>query len=232
MTKNYLCIIPARSGSKGIKNKNIVKLKKKPLIQYTIDVAKKLKKHCEIVVSTDSLKISKIAKKNKLKFYGLRPKKLSGDYALTKDVVKFELNRVERKLKKKFYAIILLQPTCPIRKENSLKKAIKSLNRNLFDSVVSVSEVGPHHPYRMKIFKNKYLKNFMHFKNENMKPRQKLPKIYIRSGSFYLIKRDAFLKYNSLVGRKCKGIILKGLESVNIDKKEDLDYLKLKIKWK
>jgi len=230
MTKNYLCIIPARSGSKGIKNKNIVKLKKKPLIQYTIDVAKKLKKHCEIVVSTDSLKISKIAKKNKLKFYGLRPKKLSGDYALTKDVVKFELNRVERKLKKKFYAIILLQPTCPIRKENSLKKAIKSLNRNLFDSVVSVSEVGPHHPYRMKIFKNKYLKNFMHFKNENMQPRQKLPKIYIRSGSFYLIKRDAFLKYNSLVGRKCKGIILKGLESVNIDKKEDLDYLKLKIK--
>ena len=185
MTKNYLCIIPARSGSKGIKNKNIVKLKKKPLIQYTIDVAKKLKKHCEIVVSTDSLKISKIAKKNKLKFYGLRPKKLSGDYALTKDVVKFELNRVERKLKKKFYAIILLQPTCPIRKENSLKKAIKSLNRNLFDSVVSVSEVGPHHPYRMKIFKNKYLKNFMHFKNENMQPRQKLPKIYIRSGSFY-----------------------------------------------
>ena len=82
----------------------------------------------------------------------------------------------------------------------------------------------------MKIFKNKYLKNFMHFKNENMQPRQKLPKIYIRSGSFYLIKRDAFLKYNSLVGRKCKGIILKGLESVNIDKKEDLDYLKLKIK--
>ena len=230
MTKNYLCIIPARSGSKGIKNKNIVKLKKKPLIQYTIDVAKKLKKHCEIVVSTDSLKISKIAKKNKLKFYGLRPKKLSGDYALTKDVVKFELNRVERKLKKKFYAIILLQPTCPIRKENSLKKAIKYLNRNLFDSVVSVSEVGPHHPYRMKIFKNKYLKNFMHFKNENMQPRQKLPKIYIRSGSFYLIKRDAFLKYNSLVGRKCKGIILKGLESLNIDKKEDLDYLKLKIK--
>ena len=97
------------------------------------------------------------------------------------------------------------------KKREFFKKAIKSLNRNLFDSVVSVSEVGPHHPYRMKIFKNKYLKNFMHFKNENMQPRQKLPKIYIRSGSFYLIKRDAFLKYNSLVGRKCKGIILKGL---------------------
>jgi CMP-N,N'-diacetyllegionaminic acid synthase len=202
MTRNYLCIIPARGGSKGIRNKNIVKLKNKPLIQYTIDVAKKIKKHCEIVVSTDSIKISKIIKKNKLNFFGLRPKNLSGDFALTKDVVKFELNRVEKKLNKKFYAIILLQPTCPIRKINTIKKAILSLNQNLFDSVVSVSEVGSYHPYRMKIFKNDYLKNFMHFKNENMLPRQKLPKIYIRSGSFYLIKRDAFLKYDSLVGKK------------------------------
>tara|TARA_B100000242_G_C43021968_1_gene475642 strand:- start:64 stop:756 length:693 start_codon:yes stop_codon:yes gene_type:complete len=230
MTKNYLCIIPARGGSKGIKNKNIIKLKKKPLIQYSIDVAKKLKVHSEIVVSTDSLKISKIVEKNNLNFFGLRPKELSGDYALTKDVVKFELNRVEKKLNKKFYAIILLQPTCPIRKVETLNKAIKILNQNLFDSVLSVSEVGAYHPFRMKIFKNKYLKNFMHFKNENMLPRQKLPKIYIRSGSFYLIKRDAFFKYDSLVGKKCKGIILKGLETVNIDKKEDLDYLRLKIK--
>tara|TARA_B100001121_G_C18572774_1_gene565830 strand:- start:158 stop:850 length:693 start_codon:yes stop_codon:yes gene_type:complete len=230
MSKKYLCIIPARGGSKGIKNKNILNLKKKPLIQYTIDIAKKLKDHSEIVVSTDSLRISKIIKKNKLNFFGLRPKKLSSDYALTKDVVKFELKRIEKKLNKKFYAIILLQPTCPIRKIETLNKAIKFLNQNLFDSVVSVSEVGACHPYRMKIFKNRYLKNFMHFKGENMLPRQKLPKIYIRSGSFYLIKRDAFLKYNSLVGKKCKGIILKGLEAVNIDKKEDFDYLKLKIK--
>ena len=63
MSKKYLCIIPARGGSKGIKNKNILNLKKKPLIQYTIDIAKKLKDHSEIVVSTDSLRISKIIKK-------------------------------------------------------------------------------------------------------------------------------------------------------------------------
>ena len=70
----------------------------------------------------------------------------------------------------------------------------------------------------------------MHFKNENMLPRQKLPKIYIRSGSFYLIKRDAFFKYDSLVGKKCKGIILKGLEAVNIDKKGRFRLFKIKIK--
>ena len=63
MKKKYICIIPARSGSKGIRNKNIVKIKNKPLIQYSIDTAKKLKKYCEIVISTDSHKILKIIKK-------------------------------------------------------------------------------------------------------------------------------------------------------------------------
>jgi CMP-N,N'-diacetyllegionaminic acid synthase len=230
MAKKYLCIIPARKGSKGIKNKNIILLKQKPLIQYTIDIARKLGKNFEVVVSTDSRKIYKIIKKNKLNFFGFRPKKLSGDYALTKDVVKFELKKVEDTLKFKFFGIILLQPTCPIRKITTIVRAIKLLNKKKYDSIISLSEVGAYHPYRMKIFQNGYLKNFMKFKNENMLPRQKLPKLYIRSGSFYLIKRDIFLKYNSLVGKKCKGIILKGLETINIDKIEDLEYLKLKLK--
>jgi len=230
MTKKYLCVIPARKGSKSIKNKNIILLKQKPLIQYTIDLAKKLGKNFEIVVSTDSRKIYEIIKKNKLNFFGFRPKKLSGDYALTRDVVKFELKKIENKLKLKFFGIILLQPTCPIRKKNTVIKATKFLNRKEYDSVISVSEVGSYHPYRMKIFQKRHLKNFMKFKGENMQPRQKLPKVYIRSGSFYLIKRDIFLKYNSLVGKKCKGIILKGLETINIDSIEDLEYLKLKLK--
>ncbi len=57
MKKNCLCIIPARAGSKGVKNKNFKLLNEKPLIQYTIDVAKKIGKHCDIVVSSDYKKI-------------------------------------------------------------------------------------------------------------------------------------------------------------------------------
>ena len=63
-----------------------------------------------------------------------------------------------------------------------------------------------------------------------MAARQKLPKIFIRSGSFYIIKRDSFLKENSLVGKKCKGLVLKGLETTNIDQKVDLEYLRLNLK--
>ena len=230
MKKKFLCVIPARAGSKGIKNKNVSLLNNKPLIQYTIDTAKKIRGNCQIVVSTDCQKVLKIIKKNSLKFYGYRPKKLCTDYALTKDVVKYELKKFEKIYKFKFFGIILLQPTCPIRKVSTIKKAMNYLNKKSFDSVVSVCDVGPNHPYRMKIFKGNYIKNFMSFKKENMTARQKLPKIFIRSGSFYIIKRDSFLKENSLVGKKCKGLVLKGLETTNIDQKVDLEYLRLNLK--
>lgn len=225
--KNFICIIPARAGSKGIKHKNLVKIKNKPLIQYTIDVAKKLSKHCEIVVSTDSLKIRKICIKNKLDFYGLRPKRLSSDIALTKDVVMYEVKRIEKRLNKKFFGILLLQPTCPIRDYKKLMKSMRILKNEKFNSVVSIAAVGATHPFRMKKIVNGYLKNYMNFKKENMTPRQNLPKVFIRSGSFYFIKRNYFFKNKSLVGDKCFGYELDGLETTNIDSLNDLLFLKL-----
>ena len=98
--RENLCIIPARKGSKGIKNKNIISFCGKPLIQHTFDTAKKIKNEFDILVSTDSDKIRKLALKNKFYFLGSRPKILSGDKVETKDVLKYELKRIE-KLKKK-----------------------------------------------------------------------------------------------------------------------------------
>ena len=74
----------------------------------------------------------------------------------------------------------------------------------------------------MKTIRNGYLKNYINQKRENMIPRQKLPKVYIRSGSFYLIKKNKFLKYKSLVGEKTGYVILKNIYSLNIDSIEDL----------
>ena len=125
---------------------------------------------------------------------------------------------------------MLLQPTCPIRNLNKIKKAFKIIKKNQYDSLVSVSSVSGFHPVRMKKFNKNYLVNYLESKKENMLPRQNLPKVYIRSGSIYLIKRYAFLKYKALVGRKCYGMILEGLESTNIDTIEDLSLLKLKLK--
>ena len=228
--KEIICIIPARKGSKGIKNKNLKKIKNKPLVQYSIDSAKKISNLAEICVSTDSTLIRKIALKNKIKFYGLRPAKLSGDYTETKDVVKYELLKYEKIYKRKFKYILLLQPTTPIRNVNLLRKIIRLIkNDKKIDSVISVKDVGGNHPLRMKIFKSGLLKNYSGKKKEDMRPRQKLPKVFIRSGSFYLISRSFFIKYISLVGKNCYGIILRGLESTNIDNILDLKYLEMKI---
>jgi len=230
--RENLCIIPARKGSKGIKNKNVINFRGQPLIQHTFNIAKKIKTHFDILVSTDSKRIKKLAITNNFYFLGLRPKKLSGDKVETKDVLKYEIKRIEKLKKKKYKNILLLQATVPFRNHKKIFLSLKKVNSNVFDSVVSVSDVGAAHPLRMKIFKSKYLINYIKQKKENMKPRQSLQKVFLRSGSIYLFKRDVLMKTNSLVGQKCYGMVLKGKETINIDSIEQLDYLRSKYEKK
>lgn len=230
--KKILTIIPARAGSKGIKNKNIINLNGKPLIQYSLDIAKKISNISDICISTDSKKIKSIVIKNNINFHGYRPKYLSEDNSLTIDVVKYELKKFESFFKKKYDFILLLQPTCPIRSIKHLKKIINMVTfaKNKYDSGISVKKVDANHPYRMKVFKKKYLKNFTGNNKEDMRPRQKLPPVYIRSGSYYFIKRDVMKKNNSLVGNNCFGLVLDNIYSSNIDNTDDLNLLRLKMK--
>jgi CMP-N-acetylneuraminic acid synthetase len=230
--KKILTIIPARGGSKGIKNKNIKILDGKPLIKYSLDIAKKIVHISDICISTDSKKIKSIIKKDSINFYGYRPKNLSGDASLTIDVVKYELKKFQKIFKKKYEYILLLQPTCPIRNINHLKIIINTVmsKKNNYDSGVSVKKIDANHPFRMKVFKKNYLENFMGTKKEDMRPRQKLPPVYIRSGSYYFIKTDILKKKNSLVGNKCFGFILNDIYGFNIDDIDDFNLLKMKMK--
>ena len=230
--RENLCIIPARKGSKGIKNKNIINFRGQPLIQHTFNIAKKIKNQFDILVSTDSKRIESLALKNDFYFLGLRPKVLSGDKVETKNVLKYEIRRIEKLKKKKYKSILLLQATCPFRNYKDIFLSLRKINSNSYDSVVSVAEVGADHPLRMKIFKSKYLVNYIKQKKENMKPRQLLPKVFLRSGSIYLFKRDVLMKTNSLVGKKCYGLILKGKKTINIDSKDQLKILRSKYEKK
>ena len=99
--KKIIAIIPARGGSKGIKKKNIASLKGKPLIFYSIKEAKKSKLISDLVVSTDSNEIAKIAKKYGAQVPFIRPKNLSTDFAGSAPVIKHALNFMEKFKKKK-----------------------------------------------------------------------------------------------------------------------------------
>ena len=216
--KNTLCIIPARWGSKGIKNKNIINFGKKPLIYHTYEFAKKLNFIKQIIISTDSEKYLNICEKFGLNSKKLRPKVLSKDDVLTSDVIKYELSCLSKTLQKEIKYVLILQPTCPFRRIDQFNKAYKKLQSG-YDSVISINEVKEH-PFRMvtKDKKNN-VKNFC--KEVNFKPRQDLKKIFLRSGSMYFHKKTIFKKKRFSLGKKVFGIEVLGKYKTNIDTFDD-----------
>ena len=113
MKDEVLCVIPARGGSKGIPSKNIQKICGKPLIQYTIETAKNSKLISRIIISTDSEKIAKIARKLGVEVPFMRPKKISNDYyhiwdeyqkkSSNESILLHEIDKLEMALQAKFY---------------------------------------------------------------------------------------------------------------------------------
>ena len=152
-----LAIVPARSGSKGIKNKNIKKINKIPLLGFTGIFIKKLNFIDNAVCSTDSKLYAKLAKNYGLDTPFLRPVSLSGDRIGDVDVLKHALLRSENYYNKKFDLVIMLQPTSPLRKVRDLVNAINQLFINNLDAIWSVSPTDlKNHPYKqLLISKNK-----------------------------------------------------------------------------
>jgi len=233
MKKKILAVIPARKGSKRIPGKNMRLLDKKPMIYYSIREAIKSKMITNIVVSTDSKKIFKYAKRfKKIDVPFLRPTNISGDNVETYPVVKHAILEMERIKNISYDLVVLLQPTCPLRTHKHIDESILIYNKKNADSVISVVSVGANHPYRMKkIKKNGKLINLMsNLSQENMKPIQKLPSVYIRNGAIYLSTRDQIVKKNSLVGKKVFPYIMTEEKSINIDTFDDLLIARKKIK--
>ncbi len=124
-----IAIIPARGGSKRIKNKNIKSFNKRPIIFWSIKTAINSKIFNKVIVSTDNLKIKKIAQKYGAEVPFLRPKSISGDYATTRDVIKHAMN-FYYKNSNKIEDFCCIYPTSPLLKEKTLIKAFKIYKKN------------------------------------------------------------------------------------------------------
>ena len=213
-----LLIIPARKGSKGVPKKNSRLLGNKPLVSYTIELAKKFKSdQVDILVTSDCKNILSIARKNNVITY-LRSNALSDDKATMLDVVEDVLKNVN----KEYESIILLQPTCPFRKEKHLKEAIDILESKKYSSAISYIKVDDHHPARMYKIKNNLMEP-LEPKYESLN-RQDLPNIYLRSGSIYGISVEVFLTTRTFFQKDAYMILHESpIEAVNID--NELDFL-------
>jgi len=224
LEKKILGVIPARGGSKGVKNKNITSLNGKPLIAYTIDAAKKSKLLTHAVVSTDNTVIASVAKKYGGDVPFMRPSNLATDSAPSAPVVAHALQFMEEHHGLTYDAIMLLQPTTPLRLASDIDRAIELWLNSDSDSLVSVVNVGAEHPLRMKRIVGERLVNYIDQGMEDMRPRQELPAVYIRNGAIYLTSRELFVATKSLVGEDVVPYIMPEERSVNIDASKDLFY--------
>ncbi len=200
---NILAIIPARAGSKSIKNKNLIKIKNKPLIYYPIQTAKKSNFINRIIVSTDSTKIKKTAIKYGAEVPFLRPKKISGFLSKDIEYLKHCIRWLEKKDNYKPDFLVLLRPTTPFREKNIIDKAIKFFLKNKSDSLRSVS-VSKETPFKTWNKKGKFmvpLYGLKQIKKTNY-PRQKLKKFYWQNGYVDIIKPSTIRKYGNELGNK------------------------------
>lgn len=219
-----LGIIPARKGSKGIPNKNFIKINnRKRLIDYTLLEAKKSRLLSKIVLTTDDDRIINHSKKYKLDFVIKRKKKYSTDHVKSVDVVLDVLKKIKNY---KADLIMLLQPTSPLRKSRHIDESIRLFCNQYkkFNSLVSVTLLEEPHPFKLKKIQNKFLVPFL--KNTNSEiPRQQLDKVYKLNGSIYLIKKN-ILEYKKSFFDKTMPYIMDEKYSLNIDTINDLKLLK------
>jgi CMP-N,N'-diacetyllegionaminic acid synthase len=220
MSKDTLCIIPARSGSKGIKNKNIIEIKKKPLFIHSLDFAKKLNFIKKTIFTTNSKKYLNIAKEYGYNFYNLRPNELATDTIETSDVIKYEIKNLNKNILKGIRFILVLQPTCPFRKISDFKDAYKKL-RNNYDSVITIRKAKEQPERMMRKGKNGKIYNLND--KVNFKPRQNLQQLYLRAGSMYFFKINMLNNKKFNLGKKVYGIEVQGKYKINIDDIDDFN---------
>ncbi len=209
--EDILVVIPARGGSKGLPGKNIKELCGKPLIAYSIDVARAITTDENMCVSTDDQKIIDVVENYGLKVPFVRPAELATDTATTNDVLLHAVNFYEKQ-GKHFDKILLLQPTSPLRTTAEVKEAI-DLYRDDIDMVVSVTK--SHAP---AVLCNDNEDGFVEIVyNKTVGGRQSLPTFYEFNGAIYVININS-LKAKGLGGfdRRIKYVMPKET-SVDID---------------
>ena len=213
---DFIFLVPARKGSKGIKGKNLVKINKKELIVRTFESLKGMKKENKYVL-TDDNKVKNIAKKYNIDTSYFRKKILSGDDVELIDTVKdFCIHLGTRKAYK---YVVILQPTSPFRTFLDIKKSLQKFKKNNYSSLFSISP-SMEHPNDC-IFIDK--KKIQYFINQKNSMRQFYKKSFFINGAIYVSEKKNIFN-DKFINKKNHGTyIMKKINSLDLDDKEDLD---------
>ena len=215
--KKILCIVPARSGSKGLKNKNILKIKNKELIYYPIKAGLKSKYIDYVLFSSDSKKFMKIAKKYKAECPFTRPKKFSLDSSTSFEVIKHGIDFLKIYKNKIFDYVICLEPTSPLTTSVDVDESIRKIIDSKSKSLVGVMKSEKFSiPYHFKMDKKRGITPAVKG-NDFRKRRQLVKNTFILDGSLYIANIKDYIKYKGFFTSKTIGWIMPKIKNIEID---------------
>lgn len=224
--RRVLALIPARGGSKGIKNKNIVELCGQPLISYTIQAAKMSRYIDTVMVSTDSQEIRKISQQYGAEIPFDRPAELATDEAKTIDTVIYTIEKL-KELELHYDVLVLLQATSPLRTVDDIDGAIEKYIASNEQDVVGVSKVTDSPILIRTIEENGSLKKLLEMCSSVR--RQDMPDYYRVNGSVYVNKIDNLSGKTSFNDNPIPYIIEQS-HAIDIDEPLDLEMASVIIK--
>ena len=211
----FIVIIPARKGSKRIKNKNLLKIKNKPLFNYTLEAAISCKKISKIIVTTN---IKKLLKKNTNKiFYVKRPEYLCKDNCSTESAMTHAMDTLKILFKDKSSNVVLLQPTSPLRNSRDISNAITNYKKNKYDSLFSAYEK------KFSIWEKKKKKFYrINYSSKKRKRGQNMKNVLVENGAIYIFNALDYKIYNNRLFKKIGVHLMSKKNSVEIDEIQDL----------
>ncbi len=220
----FISVIPARKGSKSIKNKNVIKIKNKPLIEYTFDQINrsKLSRKNSYVISNDK-RVKKIAKRNDINTDYIRPNILSTSKTSLLETLKHFVKWTEN-CKIEYNYLVVLQPTSPLRSYKDINKSIDIVNKKKSKCLLSLSE-SLEHPYESIFIDKKKKLNFFLKKGTKYFRRQDFDlKSYFINGAIYITSKDLIKKGKVIDYSKSDFILMNKMNSLDLN-----DYSELKL---
>lgn len=226
----FLCIIPVRGGSKGLKRKNALEIKTGiSLLEWTVHQAHSAYPKEDVVISTEDFELSKIAKDAGARVFE-RPMNLAQDSSTTSDVVYNVLDQLSDP--SAYEAIAILQVTSALRTREDILKSIEMMQSKIYDSVISAYESLSSHPAKQyfinEIEGNKIASSFVPLLQHAN--RQERPKVFQRNGAIFTVTKDFFLKTSHLWGGRIGIVDMPFERSIDIDTADDLKKARLLLK--
>ncbi len=228
---NILCTIAARAGSKGVKNKNIKQLIDKPLIAHTIEQAVTSNIFSNIVISTDSNNIGKIAESYGATYFFDRPKDLAIDSAGKLPVIQHALLESEKYFATTYDICVDLDATSPLRSVKDIQQSLEQFIQNDHDNLITACPAR-RSPYFNLIEVTNEKVGLSKTPQTPILRRQDSPKCYDMNASIYIWKRDILLNHSSIFLNKTGLYIMPENRSIDIDSEIDFKLVELLMKEK